>query len=267
MKIHGASQTNRQPDETKARVQQQFGAHAERYVTSAVHARGESLDRMVEMARPRSDNRVLDVATAAGHTALRFAARARHVIGSDLTLATLETARRLSHERAQANLTFVGADAERLPLRDESFDIVTCRLALHHMPDAPQAIAEMARVCQRGGHVALADNIVPDDEDTAAWINRLETVRDPSHHRIWPLSKIIAMFEDAGLVVDAQATLTKSMDFENWTWRMDVPPAAKTRLRSMLLDAPAAVKSWLAPSRTDGRLTFNLVEGVVVGRK
>lgn len=254
-------------DEIKARVQQQFGAHADRYAISAVHARGESLQRMVDLVRPRADDMVLDVATAAGHTALRFATHARHVIGADLTPATLETARWLSRERGRGNLTFVAADAEGLPFPAETFDAVTCRLALHHMPNPAKAIAEMSRVCRAGGHVALADNIVPDDEAAAAWINTFETVRDPSHYRLWPLGVITAMFEAAGLAVEAQETLTKFIDFEDWTWRVDVPSAGKAQLRTMLFEAPPVVQQWLAPGETDGRLRFNLVEGVVLGRK
>ncbi|RME49691.1 MAG: methyltransferase domain-containing protein, partial [Chloroflexi bacterium] len=149
----------------------------------------------------------------------------------------------------------------------ETFDIVTCRLALHHMPAAGQAIAEMARVCRTGGRVALADNIVPEDEDTATWVNRFETIRDPSHFRLWPLAAIVTMFEGAGLAIRAYETLTKMMDFENWAWRVDVPPADKARLRAMLFDAPPAVQQWLSPREVDGRLKFNLVEGVVLGRK
>lgn len=264
---HNTSEQHLPADATKARVQQQFGAYADRYATSAVHARGESLDRLVDLVQPQSDDLLLDVATAAGHTALRFATHVRQVVGADLTPPTLETARRLAHERGQANLTFVAADAEHLSFPAETFDIVTCRLALHHMPDAARAIAEMARVCRTGGRVALADNIVPEDEDTAAWVNQFETIRDPSHFRLWPLPAIVGMFEAAGLHVAERQTLTKTMDFENWAWRMDVPPADKGRLRAMLFDAPPAVQQWLSPREVDGRLKFNLVEGVVLGRK
>ena len=264
---NNTSMHRRSAGETKSRVQRQFGAHVERYATSAVHARGQSLDRMAELVRPRSADQLLDVATAAGHTALRFAPHVRHVVGADLTPATLETARRLSQERGQTNLSFTAADAERLPFPDETFNVVTCRLALHHIPDAPRAIAEMGRVCRAGGQVVLADSVVPDDEATAAWINEFETIRDPSHHRIRSLAAVSAMFEAAGLVVEERETLTKSMDFDNWTWRMDVPPADKARLRNMLLDPPPAVQQWLAPDEIDGRLRFNLVEGVIAGRK
>lgn len=253
--------------ETKARVQQQFSTHAERYAVSKVHAHGQSLQRMIELVDPQSDDLVLDVATAAGHTALRFAARTQQVIGTDLTPATLEVARRLTRERRQQNLEFSGADAEALPFPDGTFDVVTCRYAFHHMPDAAQAVGEMVRVCRVGGQVALVDNIAPDNEHTAGWINEFETIRDPSHYRLWSLESIIGLFEAAGLTVAERETLFKPMDFEDWTWRVSVSPADKARLHTMLLSAPRAVQRWLNPGESDDGLKFNLIECVVVGRK
>src|SRR5438093_709836 len=60
----------------KARVQEQFGPSAQSYVTSQVHAHGDDLELMVELAQLRGDERVLDIATGGGHTALAFAQRA-----------------------------------------------------------------------------------------------------------------------------------------------------------------------------------------------
>ncbi len=54
-------------------IQQQFGTNADKYATSAVHAQGESLARLVELTQPHRDWLVLDVSTGAGHTALKFA--------------------------------------------------------------------------------------------------------------------------------------------------------------------------------------------------
>jgi len=252
----------------KTRVQRQFTPVAERYAVSVVHSRGQSLERLVALTTPQSHQRVLDVATAVGHTALRFAPHVRQVVGADLTPATLAVARRLAAERGVTNVTWVAADAEALPLPDACFDIVTCRLALHHMPRASRAVAEMTRVCRLGGYVALADNLVPEDPAAARWINAFERLRDPSHHRVRPLSEMLHLFQAAGLQVEAHETFTKAMDFEDWTWRMDVTPSVKDRLRSMLLEeAPPAVADWLAPTTVNGRLTFHLVEGVFVGRK
>jgi hypothetical protein len=38
----------------KSLVQEQFGAHAAAYATSAVHAKGASLGRLVELVRPQA---------------------------------------------------------------------------------------------------------------------------------------------------------------------------------------------------------------------
>src|SRR5262249_22631474 len=54
-------------------VRRQFGLNAQRYVESYDHAKGESLERMVEVVDPRPDWTVLDIATGGGHTALEFA--------------------------------------------------------------------------------------------------------------------------------------------------------------------------------------------------
>ena len=42
---------------TKSLVQQQFGAHAAAYATSAVHAKGASLGRLVELVQPSATGR------------------------------------------------------------------------------------------------------------------------------------------------------------------------------------------------------------------
>ena len=39
----------------------QFGAVAQKYVTSAFHARGDDLARLLELVRPRGDERLLDI--------------------------------------------------------------------------------------------------------------------------------------------------------------------------------------------------------------
>lgn len=49
---------------------------------------------------------------------------------------------------------FLVGDARSLPFPDRAFDVVVSGLALNFVPDAPQAVAEFARVCAPGGVVA-----------------------------------------------------------------------------------------------------------------
>jgi len=155
-------------------IQKQFGAHANEYTTSAVHAQGASLARLIELTQPQSHWHVLDVSTGAGHTALAFAPHVARVIASDLTPQMLDAARQLAQARGIANIEFRDADAHALPFDDAMFDLVTNRIALHHYTDARKAIAEMARVCKPRGIVALVDNIAPPDKVTAGAINHFE---------------------------------------------------------------------------------------------
>ena len=254
-------------DERNKLIQQQFGTHASDYATSAVHAQGPSLARLIELTQPQSDWLVLDVSTGAGHTALAFAPRVARVIASDLTPQMLDEARKLAKERDIANLEFEPADAHALPFDDNTFDLVTNRIALHHYSDARKAIAEMARVCKPGGIVALTDNIVPPDKVTAGYINHFEKLRDPSHNWAYPAARLEAYFADAKLNVEHSESFSKEMEFDPWADRMGADTELKTKLRILLDDAPEPVKAFLTPRPDGAKMFFALHEAIIVGTK
>lgn len=56
---------------------------------------------------------------------------------------------------AAKGLTTLEADAQRVPLADESFDAVTMISMLHHVEDRPRALAEARRVLRPGGRLVL----------------------------------------------------------------------------------------------------------------
>src|SRR4051794_33346770 len=95
----------------KQLVQDQFGPVAQRYVTSQSHAHGDDLARMLELAQPRGDERVLDIATGGGHAALAFAPRVREVVATDLTPRMLDAATAFIREQGATNVSFELADA------------------------------------------------------------------------------------------------------------------------------------------------------------
>ena len=228
-------------------VRKQFGDHAADYVTSTVHAQGKSLARLVELTNPQPTWLMLDVSTGAGHTALAFAPHVAHVVATDLTPEMLHAAQGLAQERRVKNIEFRVADAQRLPFESDHFNLVANRIALHHYPDMHSAIREMARVCKPGGLVALVDNIVPSENETAIFVNKFETLRDPSHHWAYPVPELDNAFAEAKLVVTHSMTLSKPMEFEPWVRRMGAGDATRTELRKMLLSAPEGARAFLAP--------------------
>lgn len=248
-------------------VRTQFGRSAAAYATSDIHARGDSPGILLELLRPHASWRVLDVATGAGHTALAMAPHVAIVTATDVTPEMLAQTRRLAAERGLGNVTTEPADAEALPFTDATFDLVTCRLAFHHFPHPETAMRELARVLVPGGLLGFADNIAVEDPVGAAAYNAYEKLRDPSHHEVLPLSRLIALVESAGLHVEATRSFSKESEFHQWADRMHVGDADKRRLLDMLRTLPASARPLLAPRFADATTYFSLWEAVVVARK
>ncbi len=257
-------------------VQEQFGANAAKYATSKVHAKGASLGRLVELVEPQSDWQVLDVATAAGHTAFAFAPHVAHVIASDITPAMLPVAAQQAAERGIDNISFETADAENLPFSNDKFDLVTCRIAAHHFPHINHFMAEAARVLRPGGILAIVDNIAPGSRlrgkkarlqnEAGAYYNAFEALRDPSHHQCLSLDAWTAVYQNAGFTLQTQEIMHKWLDFDAWTSRMQVSPANTIRLRAMLLQAPEKAADFLTPQLTGARISFRLIEAILIGK-
>jgi SAM-dependent methyltransferase len=60
-----------------------------------------------------------------------------------------------------SNCTFEVVDVTALPYKDNHFDVVYTSQVLAHIPEAVKAIAELRRVCEPGGFVALREGDLP----------------------------------------------------------------------------------------------------------
>ena len=232
-------------DTHKQLVQARFGPSAAAYATSAVHAKGNSLARLIELARPQAHWHALDIATGAGHTALALAPYVAEVVASDLTPQMLGAAEKLARERGLTNLRTQLADAEALPFEAASFDIVTCRIAAHHFANVPKFLAECARVLKPGGRVLIVDNIAPDD--AAREVDAFERRRDPSHvHCLSPREWAQAMV-DAGLGLLHGEAMSKPIVFNTWAANQNAPSVVAYELAGTLRQMSAPAQAFLSP--------------------
>ncbi len=116
---------------------------------------------VVDCARPKGNEPILDVATGTGLLAADFArvvSSTGFVVGVDLTLSMLKTARgRLQAKNVGERVDWVLARAENLPFRDDSFASASISLALRNVSSAQMTFHEMTRATVPGGVVISLD--------------------------------------------------------------------------------------------------------------
>lgn len=253
----------------KALAQAQFGPSAQAYVTSATHAHGADLPRLVALAELRGHELILDVATGGGHTALALAPHARHVIASDLTLPMLHAARQHIGAAGHANVSYLRAAAEALPVAPGSVDIVSCRIAAHHFADVRAFVRSAAAALRPGGLLIVGDHIGLDDPEEDAFMDRFERWRDPSHVRAYSFAEWRGLCAAAGLsVTHTEDDPREPYGFADWTARLRMPAAERDALEQWLLAAPAHLRERFAVVARDGHVeSLRGTFGLIVARK
>ena len=98
--------------------------------------------------------RLLEVGCGMGTDLLQFARGGAKVTGVDLTPRSIEISRRHLELYGQRG-DFAVTDAEKLPFKSESFDVVYSNGVLHHTPDTAGAVRELHRVLRSGGQARV----------------------------------------------------------------------------------------------------------------
>ncbi|MFT3785194.1 MAG: methyltransferase domain-containing protein [Tepidisphaeraceae bacterium] len=142
---------------------------------------------------------LLDVATGSGDLLAQLGPRYR-TVGLDRHTLTIREAK-----QSVSRAIFIRGDALALPFADNSFDIVTSNLFLHHLPGpiVVAALREMARVAQRG--IVVADLLR--NRRAYAWITLFTLTASPivkhdaraSVAHAFTLDEARNLFDQAGL--------------------------------------------------------------------
>jgi demethylmenaquinone methyltransferase/2-methoxy-6-polyprenyl-1,4-benzoquinol methylase len=113
----------------------------------------------VAVANLRPGDRVLDLAGGTGDLARAFARQVGAgglVLHTDINEAMLRQGRDRLLDEGLLLPTLI-CDAERLPLPDACFDLVSVAFGLRNMTHKERALAEMARVLRHGGRVLVLE--------------------------------------------------------------------------------------------------------------
>jgi demethylmenaquinone methyltransferase/2-methoxy-6-polyprenyl-1,4-benzoquinol methylase len=208
------------PEEKTRRVGAGFSSVARRYdlmndlMSGGMHRLWK--DRFVNRVKPRTGERVLDMAGGTGDVAFRMARRGAAVTVADINADMLEVGKQRAEARRLEGLDWKVENAERLSFADGSFDAYAIVFGIRNVTDIPAALREAHRVLKRGGrffcmefsssdwpgfsnlYEAFASNVIPrigkivaDDEDSYRYL--VESIR-----RFPRPPRFRAMIEEAG---------------------------------------------------------------------
>ena len=103
---------------------------------------------------------ILDLCTGTGDLALAYNRAAKGTVpifGADFCHQMLVRAEAKAQRKKAERIRFLEADAQHLPFADNMFQIATVAFGLRNVTDTDKGIAEMVRVTQPGGRVAILE--------------------------------------------------------------------------------------------------------------
>jgi ubiquinone/menaquinone biosynthesis C-methylase UbiE len=128
-----------------------------RIETHRLYGIGPPLEPAIDDAlNLKPDESLLDIGTGPGDFPIRIS-RSGHLarlVGIDASPGMVAKAK-----SAGANVEFFQTDAQSLLFPDESFDVVTARHMLYHVPDIPRTLREAHRVLRPAGRFLAVTNM------------------------------------------------------------------------------------------------------------
>jgi SAM-dependent methyltransferase len=215
---------------------------------------------VIDRARLRTGERVLDLGTGTGSVALlatRLVGSGGSVTGVDISPQMIAVASARAREAGRFNLAFLEGSAEAIPCDAATFDVLTSSLCLMFVPDREAAARECARILRPGGRLVASVWAGPDVCDLARF---QDTVREFSGRPV-SASGPAALADPSTFVrhlsnfgIDATVD-HDSCDFDlpslDEAWRIFAPVAGLGISPERIAGAKAAIQSamWSDPNQ------------------
>ncbi|MCL4250357.1 MAG: methyltransferase domain-containing protein [Anaerolineae bacterium] len=203
--------------------------------------------RVLALVQPRPDALILHLAVGDSPALPALALPGRHLCVNDSSFGRLQIARARYPGRIEPDVSYICSGADRLPFAASRFDLVTCFVAAHRLPQVDYFLDEAARVLKPGGSLLITDYVAPEDDRAARYVNAFYRLHDPRHVRAFAEYEWQGMFLNAGLEVIRSEICQRRVRLLSWAERQACPPEVIEHLQILLVQTPQAVSAFLRP--------------------
>ncbi|MCP4432786.1 MAG: metalloregulator ArsR/SmtB family transcription factor [Gammaproteobacteria bacterium] len=158
----------------------------------AMHVPQQQLENtLFDVVGSEFDGDLLDIGTGTGRILKIFADRVRRGVGIDLSNDMLSVARSNLEGQGYKHIHVRKGDMYRLPIEDDSFDLVILHMVLHYSDDPGEVIQEAGRVLRNRGRLIVVDFAAHSEEYLRS---------DYQHYRLgFTDDEILNCFDSAGI--------------------------------------------------------------------
>ena len=222
--------------DSKEIVKRQFDIQAQNFSNWSVTKNEEYMQAYFEFIDLQKEDELLDVACGTGDFSVFCARRIKRVHGIDISEGMIELAHKLAQTRGLTNVAFECHDVEHIPCADNSFSVVQCRSAFHHMENYSTVFKEMLRCCERGGRLAVQDIMAYEVRKVNSYFEALEKEVDVSHNATLHRREFIDLFDRNQVEMIRSFTLEIELNFVEYLGHAHQSEGSIERIRDLLED-------------------------------
>lgn len=144
-------------------LSQDMGYTREEIDTLADANLGLGCGHPVSLADIKKGDTVLDLGSGAGFDVFLAASKVGEkgkVIGVDMTPAMIKKARENARKYKFNNVEFIQGDIEKLPVKDNTVDIIMSNCVINLAPNKKKVFTEAHRVLKKGGKMSVSDVVL-----------------------------------------------------------------------------------------------------------